>query len=291
MSAPTLDGPRVILTAVAGVKGPDYAPIASTRFWRYRIVCFFSFMAKIIVNGCSHTLGWGLPHQHLAWPSLVFSSHINLSKCGDSNPGIARRTLEYIVSHKDITHVFVMWTNNDRFEMSTADHRYLMILGNGSWGADLGLKGISDRLHDHVENHYRYFSNDKHRAKNFLLNLHHLKLLCDSRGIAFLCAASMPIDLPHSSQELEQQWQALQSRTISGEQLSTQNYTSEVDSFRYLQDQTQSVWIDRSYQYGLVTNLASQYLISDSDPHANIHGHKFIADKLISVLPEHWLHR
>jgi len=248
----------------------------------------FYIMSKIIVNGCSHTFGWGLQEQKQAWPSLIWPNCVNLAKCGDSNIGIARRTIEYLLCHPDVTHVFVMWTNNDRYEISTEDHRYLMILGPVSWGADQGLVGVSRHLNDYVDMHYRYFFSVKHSAKQFLMLLHYLVLLCQTRGIALLTAASMPIDIAYDTKTLEQQWQDLKHITGIDDQLNGQNYVSEVESYLRLEQQTKSAWLDQSYQWGHVTGLPSNYIISDSDPHANADGHRLIAKNLMSSLPGDW---
>lgn len=196
--------------------------------------------------------------------------------------------MEYLSCNSDVTHVFIMWTDPNRVEFSTDDQRYLMILGNLGWGSDFDLSDINDRLGDFVPEFYKHFFNEKHNLKRFLLDLHHLQLICQSRGIEFSCACSMQMDLPDRAGQLQKEYQDLIHDRQCSEEIQLRTYVSEVSSFESLLQQTQAVWIDQSHRYGHVSVLEPEHRISESDPHANPAGHRLIAERLGQCLPLAW---
>lgn len=247
-------------------------------------------MSKIIVNGCSHTHGWGLPKDGRPWPRLLFPSCINLANSGDSNIAIARRTLEYIVCNKDVSHVFVMWTDNSRTEFSTDDGRLIHVLANSSFGSRFPLQDLTSPLNSFVRDYYKYFFSPLYHLKLFLLNLHHLKVFCESQGIRFCCAASMPIDYLDKAETFDKQYKKLlkkyNSMHLGG--IHEQSNLTNADSFVSLIEQTKSCWIDQSYLQGHVMALDRQHWTSLQDQHANQQGHHIIADQLRKLLPKGW---
>lgn len=252
-------------------------------------------MYTVLVNGCSHATGYGKINDELSWPRLTFDPMINLAQYSDNNTSIARRTMEYLLCHNNITHVFILWTDSTRTELCTDDGRILHCMGNMSWGSAFETHDLKDQLNDFVRSWYKIMFSTIYQFKRFLLDLHHLQLMCEQNKIELACAASMPIDF-FTTEQLLENYEMLISKYLPQYETSAnfrlshnqQNLVSDVKSFESLIERTQSIWIDQSWKKGAVLEFDPEYWQSPNNIHLTEQGHKLLSDQIKSKLPKQW---
>jgi hypothetical protein len=136
-------------------------------------------MDRLVVFGCSHTYGYGLPdifpksnlsHSNFAWPS-VLSKDLNLSLVNNAFPGwsnykILHKILEFKFQPKDL--VIILWATVDRDMLFLKDGVEFHV---GCWNDD-----------DITKNYYNIHS-DVDMAVQTLTSVHHAECFLKTMGI------------------------------------------------------------------------------------------------------------
>jgi hypothetical protein len=118
---------------------------------------------KILVNGCSFT---ALKNQ---WPAFFPLPHTNISIGGNSNENIFLTTVEELQRH-NYDCCIIMWSFNDRYAMSTANHEIKNIMPNSPIGHCRGDDHLNpEEINGHLiekalarfkKDVYKYFYSD-----------------------------------------------------------------------------------------------------------------------------------
>ena len=127
----------------------------------------------ILVNGDSITYGQGILDRSSAWPALVFGQVKNIAEPGSSNSSITRRTIEQILINQPSL-LIIGWSGLYRLEFGDNYSKPKTILP---------LHPTTSLSFEILEN----WLGEYWLLKQFLLDLHHLKLFTDSRSIKFRC--------------------------------------------------------------------------------------------------------
>ena len=147
-------------------------------------------MHKTIAHCCSFT-----NYKWPCWPKFVpwFNGGITMQNKGRSASGnetISRAVINSAMKHKQIDHLYIMWSASDRYEVITLDEgvdnldgriTYRVWDEDFNWSTWFGGHRSEDK-HDYYR---RHFWNEQHQYYRTLENIHRTQMFLDKKKIPY----------------------------------------------------------------------------------------------------------
>ena len=147
-------------------------------------------MHKTIAHGCSFTrYGWP------CWPKFVpwFNGGIdmlNKGRSGSGNETISRAAINSAMKHKQIDHMYIMWSGADRYEVITKDKGKDEVKGRITyyvWDEDFQWStwygGHPEK--DKDDYYRRHFWDEEQQYYRTLENIHRTQMFLDKKQIPY----------------------------------------------------------------------------------------------------------